>query len=265
MHAEPGIALTRVATYSRTVAASAERVWENVRDWEHLPWLHRDSFSSIECLESGEQGWRARVGLQPASAGREILLELVIDADASRYVSRVVEGEEAGSEIWTTVAPQDASHTKICVEFWLPDVEPASAGALGAAYIQLYTRLWDEDESMMVRRTAELTPRGRGAGRTLELGPLERLRARLPLRLELGGRRFRLVEVEGRLLAHSARCPHRLGPLEDAPVEAGVVTCPWHGYRFDLRSGRSCDGHGLRLDRAPSVRIDDRAHVTLSL
>ena len=70
---------------------------------------------------------------------------------------------------------------------------------------------------------------------------------------------------EGRLLAHSVRCPHLLGPLEDTPVEHGVVTCPWHGYRFDLRSGRSCDGHGLRLDRAPTVRIDERSQVTLSL
>ena len=40
--------LTRVAVYRRTIAASLERVRENVHDWEHLPWLHRESFSSID-------------------------------------------------------------------------------------------------------------------------------------------------------------------------------------------------------------------------
>ena len=28
-----------------------------------------------------------------------------------------------------------------------------------------------------------------------------------------------------------------LGPLEEAAVEDGCVRCPWHGYRFDLRTG----------------------------
>ena len=27
--------------------------------------------------------------------------------------------------------------------------------------------------------------------------------------------------------------------------------CPWHGYRFDLRTGDSTDGHRLRLDTRP--------------
>jgi nitrite reductase/ring-hydroxylating ferredoxin subunit len=34
-------------------------------------------------------------------------------------------------------------------------------------------------------------------------------------------------------------CPHFGGPLDDAPVDdRGIVTCPWHGYRFDVRTGR---------------------------
>ena len=50
--------LASVATYRRTVAASLERVVENVLDWEHLPWLHRASFSSVELVDAGESGWR---------------------------------------------------------------------------------------------------------------------------------------------------------------------------------------------------------------
>ena len=50
----PGAQLTRVGVYERSLPVSAERVWENVRDWEHLPWLHASSFSSIECLAEVE-------------------------------------------------------------------------------------------------------------------------------------------------------------------------------------------------------------------
>ncbi|MFV0278448.1 MAG: Rieske (2Fe-2S) protein, partial [Parahaliea sp.] len=35
-----------------------------------------------------------------------------------------------------------------------------------------------------------------------------------------------------------ARCPHRDHPLEAASVEAGVIECPLHHYRFALADGR---------------------------
>ncbi|MGE0682172.1 MAG: hypothetical protein AB7P69_14895, partial [Candidatus Binatia bacterium] len=58
--------LTLVATYRRTIHASLERVLENVRDWEHLPWLHRSSFRSIELLEQTSTSWRARITMPAA-------------------------------------------------------------------------------------------------------------------------------------------------------------------------------------------------------
>ncbi|MBM4269305.1 MAG: Rieske (2Fe-2S) protein [Deltaproteobacteria bacterium] len=57
----------------------------------------------------------------------------------------------------------------------------------------------------------------------------------------------REVCVDGERLRHATVCPHLGGPLESAPVEEGCITCPWHGYRFDVRTGCSVDGRGLRL------------------
>ena len=54
--------LTRVAVYRRSVAASLERVWENVHDWEHLPWLHGESFHHIDLLDSGRWGSHGLAG-----------------------------------------------------------------------------------------------------------------------------------------------------------------------------------------------------------
>ena len=60
---------------------------------------------------------------------------------------------------------------------------------------------------------------------------------------------MRLVDVDGEILAHPTACPHRGGPLAESAIEAGCITCPWHGYRFDLRRGASADGRGYALAR----------------
>jgi nitrite reductase/ring-hydroxylating ferredoxin subunit len=80
---------------------------------------------------------------------------------------------------------------------------------------------------------------------------------RLPLTVEAGGRPVRIAMVDGQITAFSALCPHWLGPLDETPVEDGIVRCPWHDYRFDVRTGQSCDGRGLTLEAAPKVGLID--------
>jgi hypothetical protein len=157
MNTEP---LILVATYRRTIRASLERIWENVRDWQHLPWLHRSSFSAIQLLRQTPDSWRARVTLPPANAPREAVIELQLDQSKLRYWSRTLEGQGAGGEILTCLTPVDEHDTDIVVEFRMPGVKQTKVEALGAAYLRLYTRLWDEDERMM-RRRQELIDAGR--------------------------------------------------------------------------------------------------------
>jgi uncharacterized membrane protein len=144
--------LTLVATYRRTIQASLERIWENVRDWEHLPWLHRSSFSSVSLLEQTPTTWRARITMPPLTAPRVAVIELQMDTPNHRYWSRTIEGQGAGGEIFTRLTPVDERRTDILVEFRAPGVSGKQAEALGAAYLRLYQRLWDEDERMMKRR-----------------------------------------------------------------------------------------------------------------
>jgi nitrite reductase/ring-hydroxylating ferredoxin subunit len=248
--------LTSVAVYRRRIGASLDRVWENVRDWEHLPWLHRESFASIALEREDERGWRARIGLR-APAGSQISLELAA-SDERRYVSRTLEGPGASSEIWTRLDPVDERRTDIEVEFLAPGVAPDRRDALGAAYVALYTRLWDQDEAMMQRRSWLLDqPRVALAAREpVDLGPAAELEARLPLRAVFGGRPVMVARFAGELIAWDALCPHALGPLEELPGEDGRVVCAWHGKAFDVRTGRGCDAdRRLRLAPAPRVEI----------
>lgn len=151
-----GEALTLVATYRRTIHASLERIWENVLDWEHLPWLHRRSFTAIQLLERTPERWRARVVLAPAKTARAAVIEVRTDQPYLRYWSRTLEGQGAGTEILTCLDPLSERTTGIVVEFRVPGVSPAQVDAVGAAYLRLYSRLWDEDERMMIRRQAWL-------------------------------------------------------------------------------------------------------------
>lgn len=144
--------LTQVAIYCRTIRASLDRIWENVRDWEHLPWLHRSSFTSIRLLDQTPTSWRAHISMPPMNAPREAVIELQLDQPNRRYWSRTLEGQGAGGEILTRLKPIDEQTTDIVVEFRVPGVNAKQADAVGAAYRRLYTRLWDEDERMMRRR-----------------------------------------------------------------------------------------------------------------
>jgi len=42
----------------------------------------------------------------------------------------------------------------------------------------------------------------------------------------------------GEVLCVQAFCPHLDGPLFQGSVAGGAITCPWHLWRFDLRTGR---------------------------
>lgn len=269
--------LVLASVYERVVGASLERVWENVYDWEHLPHLHSQAFHSIERRDSGDWGWAARIGIGPrpaedvvASGGApEIELELVTRKVDRCYVSRTLRGPGAPSEIWTHLDPVASDRTAIRVEFWVSSLPEDALANVGRRFVELYTQLWDQDESMMQTREAALSDRSarrpeaaRPAPKSL--GPIDALRAKLPFVTTFGDRSYCVVEVDGDLVAFARDCPHMLGPLDEGEIAGGRVVCPWHGYAFDVRTGQSCDGRHLLLSRAPSVVVDpDRGEVEL--
>ena len=55
--------------------------------------------------------------------------------------------------------------------------------------------------------------------------------------IELEGQKIALFRVSGTFYALSDTCTHRGGPLSEGSVEGAEVTCPWHGAKFDIRTG----------------------------
>ncbi len=83
--------------------------------------------------------------------------------------------------------------------------------------------------------------------------------------VKVGGREIVLCRVDGEVCALSGICTHEDRPLAGGEVEDGVLTCPWHGARFDTRSGRVLALPALRALETFAVRVDQDGQVYLEL
>ncbi len=246
-----------LGTYTRDLPVSLERMFENALDWEHLPYLHADSFKAISCREAGDWGWHCDAVL-PNDAPIE--LELRLDRTHQRWITRTLSGLGVGAEIWTYVFERSGGGLRIVVDFFVPDVPADAREQMLAYYTQLYAGLYDEDVSMMTGRQAALEAKPSKA-QQVNLGRLADVRTRSPFIFELGGKQFRLVQHEGAMIAHAATCPHMLGPLDTAQIIDGAVTCPWHGYVFDVQTGAARTGQTCRLATPPKIGVTEVGEV----
>lgn len=73
--------------------------------------------------------------------------------------------------------------------------------------------------------------------------------------LEVNGREVLLANVDGTLHAVGDRCGHEGARLSVGRLEGRVVTCPAHGSRFDVTTGKNLSGPVMAdlpgLDRLP--------------
>ena len=53
----------------------------------------------------------------------------------------------------------------------------------------------------------------------------------------LGDKQLALFKVGGQFYALDNACPHRGGPLGEGHLDGAEVTCPWHAWTFDVKTG----------------------------
>lgn len=75
------------------------------------------------------------------------------------------------------------------------------------------------------------------------------------LEVEHGGRVFALFLNNGVATAIDGMCAHQGGPLADGEIEGNIVTCPWHGWQFNIEDGRCLTSRQVAQKVFP-VRID---------
>jgi nitrite reductase/ring-hydroxylating ferredoxin subunit len=55
---------------------------------------------------------------------------------------------------------------------------------------------------------------------------------------QVAGKAVAVANIAGRFYAISDVCVHRGGPLGQGELHDTVVTCPWHGWQYDVTTGK---------------------------
>ncbi len=66
--------------------------------------------------------------------------------------------------------------------------------------------------------------------------------------LYIEGKAVAVANVAGKIYAINNTCLHRGGPLGQGLLEGKVVTCPWHGWQFDVTTGKAVQNPAAGVD-----------------
>ncbi|HUK57308.1 MAG TPA: nitrite reductase small subunit NirD [Nitrospiria bacterium] len=92
-------------------------------------------------------------------------------------------------------------------------------------------------EYVAVAKTADLSP---GEGRVVEVD----------------GNEVALFNLNGNFYAIDNMCVHQGGPLGEGMLEGDTVICPWHSWKYNVKTG-VCTTNPSRNVRTYSVKIED--------
>lgn len=97
--------------------------------------------------------------------------------------------------------------------------------------------------------------------------------------VEIDGRSIGVFNVHGTLYALHNGCPHKAGPLCEGPIsgttvatedyglaygrEGELVRCAWHGWEFEIATGRSVADPSVRARTYPVTVEDGQIVVAL--
>lgn len=79
----------------------------------------------------------------------------------------------------------------------------------------------------------------------------------------VNGQEILLINIKGEIFACENECPHQGAPLQAGIVKEGHISCPRHGYRFNLKSGACLDFPEHTLKIYPVSINGDEIHLEL--
>ncbi len=74
--------------------------------------------------------------------------------------------------------------------------------------------------------------------------------------VEVDDERIALSRIDGSFYAIAEVCPHAEGPLSEGTVDDEEVECPWHGSRFNLKTGEVTSPPAREAVARYAVRLD---------
>lgn len=81
--------------------------------------------------------------------------------------------------------------------------------------------------------------------------------------VEAGDWAIALFNVEGTIYALDNTCPHAGGPLGEGTLTDGLVECPWHGWRYNVRTGERPENPDFKVPCYQVQVCNGTIHVRL--
>lgn len=113
---------------------------------------------------------------------------------------------------------------------------PAYPILLGTGFlvvVGLHLASWSREKAL------DAAPGGAADGEFAPTVPVSELREGVGRTVMVAGRRVALFLHEGRVFATSNVCRHQGGPIGEGRIVDGCITCPWHGWNYQPRDGKS--------------------------
>jgi nitrite reductase (NADH) small subunit len=74
--------------------------------------------------------------------------------------------------------------------------------------------------------------------------------------VQVDGEEIAVANVDGQFFATQGHCLHLNGPLGEGRLEGAVLSCPWHGWQYDVRNGENEFDRAIQLQTF-ETRVED--------
>jgi nitrite reductase/ring-hydroxylating ferredoxin subunit len=74
--------------------------------------------------------------------------------------------------------------------------------------------------------------------------------------VHVDGQEIAVANVDGQFFATEGHCLHLHGPLGEGSLDGTVLSCPWHGWQYDVRTGENEFDLAIRLQTF-ETRVED--------
>jgi NAD(P)H-dependent nitrite reductase small subunit len=81
--------------------------------------------------------------------------------------------------------------------------------------------------------------------------------------VEAAGKTLAVFNLDGNFYVIDNTCLHRGGPLGEGLLEGKVVTCPWHGWEYDVTTGQNTFNPSMKVETYKVTVKDGEIRVQL--
>ena len=98
----------------------------------------------------------------------------------------------------------------------------------------------------------------RGTLQKYRIARIEEIREKKGFLARVRGEEISVFKIDGKFFAIGNVCPHQhFSKLHEGEVKDFTVTCPMHGWIYDLRTGVSTNGSGKVKTYEVEIRRDE--------